>query len=255
MSLWDVIYKCKLRQTGIHIDLYTIYVDDQLDVCPPITPGWAYNPKNKRMEYSEERARSDTDPPAIRTAKILQEIANTIEGGIKVTYDTPENNISGKLPVLDLEVWVHDNVISHSFYKKSVSSEFTILKRSALSESTKTNTTFIECLRRIGNCSQDIPWSIVSQYVSQYMNSMRISGYSQEERYNTARGAVLRYRELKEQARTGQRECYYRSGENIRRKKDESKNWSNTWFLKGNIKNTVSCPVTPGGILKKNLLR
>ena len=118
MSLWDVTYMRKLREAGIHIDLYKRYVDDQLDVCPPITPGWTYNPKNRRMEYSEEIAKIDTDSPAIRTAKVLQDIANSIDECIRVTYDTPENNDSGKLPVLDLEVWVHNNVISHSFYKK-----------------------------------------------------------------------------------------------------------------------------------------
>ena len=57
------------------------------------------------MEYSEEIAKIDTDPPAIRTAKVLQDIANSIDECIRVTYDTPENNASGKLPVFDLEVW------------------------------------------------------------------------------------------------------------------------------------------------------
>ena len=29
--------------------------------------------------------------------------------------------------------------------------------------------------------------------------------------------------------------------------------WSNKWFLQGNTKDRVSCPVTPGGVLKKTL--
>ena len=102
-------------------------------------------------------ATNDSNPPAIRTAKVLQKIANTLQECIQLTYDTPDMNRNGRLPVLDLEVWVVDNKIMHNFYKKAVSSEFTILKRSAISESTKLNTIFMECYRHIVNCSPGTP--------------------------------------------------------------------------------------------------
>ena len=67
------------------------------------------------MKYSSEEAINDRDSPAIRTAKVLQNVANSIEDCIKLTFDTPDRNISEKMPVLDLEVWVHDNIVMHSF--------------------------------------------------------------------------------------------------------------------------------------------
>ena len=126
---------------------------------------------------------------------MLQKVANSLEECIQVTYEIPEMSVNGKLPVLDLEIWVENNEVKHSFYKKPVSSEYTILSRSALSSSTKSNTTFMECYRRIVNCSPNTPWKEVSDHISKYMNCMRISGYTQKERYNTVKGAVERYTE------------------------------------------------------------
>ena len=51
----------------------------------------------------------------------------------------------------------------------------------------------------------------------------------------------------------GERDTPYRDGKTIRQSKIAKMNWSNTWFLKGNSTGTISCPTTPGGILKKSL--
>ena len=83
------------------------------------------------MEYSQLKADTHTDQPAVRTAKVLQNIANSIEQFIQFTIDTPEMNENGNMPVLDLEIGVEDNAVRHTFYKKQVSNEFTILHRTA----------------------------------------------------------------------------------------------------------------------------
>ena len=80
------------------------------------------------MEYSKEKAQNDTEYPSVRTAQILQKIGNTIENDIKLTYDTPQLNNGGCMPVLDLHVWEEDNVIRHVFFKKDVSNEYTVMK-------------------------------------------------------------------------------------------------------------------------------
>ena len=203
------------------------------------------------MKYCEAKAASDTDPPAIRTAKVLQEITNTIEECIQLTFDTPEMNNNGKLPVLDLEVWVSDNQVRHSFYKKEVSNEFTPLYKSAVSESMKLNTVFMEAYWRIVNCSPGTPWEEVSSQFTGFANTMRISGYNHIQRYNAIKGAITRYRDMESEIKTGVRKYFYRSGKQIREAKAKKKDWANTWFLKGDIKNTRSCPVTPRGVLKK----
>ena len=89
ISIWDVIYLKKLKKAGIYMDLYKRYVDDQLDVCPPVNPGWKFDQKTQLMVFDSKLAAEDCDEPAIRTAKVLQQVANSIEQCIQVTYDTP----------------------------------------------------------------------------------------------------------------------------------------------------------------------
>ena len=103
MGTWDNKFLTNLKSLGIVIDLYSRYVDDQLEVCPPIQPGWIYNVNTKNMEYSQNKAEYDTDQPAVRTAKVLQTITNNIEPCIQLTYDTPDQNDSRQMPVLDLK--------------------------------------------------------------------------------------------------------------------------------------------------------
>ena len=100
-------------------------------------PGWWFCDKSKVMKFSRDLALSDTDSTSIRTAKILNKIANTLEIDIQRTFDVPDNHSDGKMPVLDLKIWIKNNQVMYTFYKKEVSSKYTILKRSALSNSTK----------------------------------------------------------------------------------------------------------------------
>ena len=95
----------------------------------------------------------DNDPPCVRTAKVLQKIANNIYSEIQVTYDTPASYQDGRIPVLDLAVWIDDNYIYHSFYKREVSSKLTMMKRSAMSNSMKHHACFQEYDRRMLNVS------------------------------------------------------------------------------------------------------
>ena len=82
-----------------------------LEVCLPINPGWEYNTVKKIMEFSPTKAETDKDQPAVWTAKVLQSIANSIEQCIQLTFDTPDMNENGRMPVLDLEIWTEDNTI------------------------------------------------------------------------------------------------------------------------------------------------
>ena len=152
-----------------------------------------------------------------------------------------------------MEILTENNTVRYAFFKKKGSSEFTILSRSALSESTKINTLFMETYRRIINCDSTTPWKEVEEHLSRYANCMRISGYSKSQRYHTIKGAVERYRQISREVKEGQRESIYRSGDTIREAKKLKMDWSNTWFLQGDTKDTISCPVTPGGELKRRL--
>ena len=146
-----------VRIAGIKLDLYKRYVDDDLIICAPINPGWYFCLSDRIMKFDSDLADSDNDSPSVRTAKVLNTIANSLESDIQLTFDVPEYHADGKMPVLDMKIWIQDNQIMFTFYKKDVSSKFTIMKRSALSENTKRNTLFMEALRRIQNTSSVLP--------------------------------------------------------------------------------------------------
>ena len=253
MSLWDMKFLNLVKSLGILIDLYKRYVDDVI-ICPPINPGWWFCDKSKVMKFSRDLALSDMDSPITRTAKILNKIANTLEVDIQMTFDVPDNHSDGKMPVLDLKIWIKNNQVMYTFYKKEVSSKYTILKRSALSNSTKQNTLFMEALRRIQNNSINLPWDIMCGHLTEFAQTMQISGYSEYEQYNAIKGAIQRHREMMREIEDGKRSSLFRDKNEIMEAKKARMIWLNTWFLKGDTKGTVSCPTTLGGKLRDNQL-
>ena len=110
----------------------------------------------------------------------MAEIANSIDPHIKVTIDTPEHHGDHRMPVLDLKIYIKDSEecpqVAYSFYKKPCASMFTILKRSAVSESVKRFTIFQEGLKRLLHISPDLPWSESVRHLSEYSNCPRING-------------------------------------------------------------------------------
>ena len=114
-----------------------------------------------------------------------------------------------------MKIWVKDNVIYHTFYKKDVSSRYTVLKRSALSETTKKDTCFMEVIRRILNISNALPWEETVYHLNRFSRTMQISGYSERERYHTISGAISRVKSMKNEVTSGARECLFRSRQQI----------------------------------------
>ena len=53
---------------------------------------------------------------------ILKQVAEEINSNIKLEIDTPSQHNDGRLPVLDLKMWVNkeDNRIYHTFYEKNM---------------------------------------------------------------------------------------------------------------------------------------
>ena len=51
--------------------------------------------------------------------------------------------------------------------------------------------------------------------MSEWSNTMRVSGYNEKERYESIRGAVLRYEEMKRQLNEGEITSLHRSRKEI----------------------------------------
>ena len=109
----------------------------------------------------------------------------------------------------------------------------------------------MEALRRIQNNSINLPWDITCGHLTEFAQTMQISGYSEYERYNAIKGAIQRHREMMREIEDGKRSSLFRDKNEIMEAKKARMIWLNTWFLKGDTIGTVSCPTTPGGKLKE----
>ena len=145
MLQWDKKIEDKCKEMGLKFDMYKRYVDDQVIVMRAIGRGWKY--EKDKLIYDKSLELNDMRTDTERTSQIVAQIANSIDSNIQCTIETCEMNSDGRLPVLDMKLWIENNRIVHSFYKKKVSSPFTILKRSAISENIKKSTIFQECIR------------------------------------------------------------------------------------------------------------
>jgi hypothetical protein len=265
MLKWDKLFLRKLKKLKIKVDLYKRYVDDITVVLNAIAEGWVYNVTEDRMEFKGDeldnaRETEDGDNDEVRTFKILQAIANSVCPEIQMTFDVPSLHKNKKLPVLDLDIWIGmsesgHQTVRHTFYKKSVSSPYTILERSAISASVKRNTHLQEALRRMKCCDSSAPWIDRAFHLSGWCNMLRISGYNVRYRFNILKGAILRYEEMRRLESVGEIENYYRNRKQMTQATimKGGKASASTWFMRGETTSVLGTAATPASSLRDKL--
>ena len=132
MLWWDRAYLRKLKQLEIDLMLYLRYVDDTDMVLEALPPGPRFV-NNELTIHLEAIQEDETKPPDETTAIVLRSIANSIMLMINMEEDFPSNHPSGKLPILDLEVWIEDGEVRHHFYKKRMANRKLVQAKSAFS--------------------------------------------------------------------------------------------------------------------------
>merc|ERR1711954_544945 len=132
----------------------------------------------------------------LHTFQVLTELANGIDPDIQMESDVPSAHGNGRLPVLDLNLFVESNQVKFSFYSKPCSSPYTVMYQSALPAKQKRETILQEGLRRLRNCSPDLEETEVIEILTTFMNSLRISGYNHSYRYQMLKGILERRRQI-----------------------------------------------------------
>ena len=143
-------------QSEIECSMYKRYVDDINMVISATQPGMRY--KNTKLYLSRNAICEDQGIDADkRTMLLIQDIGNDIHPSIQLEVDFPSNHEDGKMPILDLKVWIEKHeahaMIMHEFYSKEVSSKNVINAKSAIPWSTKRTVLTQEILRVLLNCS------------------------------------------------------------------------------------------------------
>ena len=201
-----------------------------------------------------------------RNMEFVRETASEIHPSIQVTIDYPSKKEDGRMPILDLKVWMtrrfdevtHEVTVAilHEFYSKDVASKAVINSRSAVPEKMKRTVLTQEVIRVLRNCSTLLPWRDICKHVEEYSKRMQFSGYKETFRAQVVRSALHAYDLMLEKDRRGEEPLYRpREWKKVERAKERRVKRSD-WF-KGAKKNetVIFVPATPVGELKKRYMK
>ena len=177
------------------------YVDDINLAVQATPPGKRY--ENGQI-YVDERSVTEDGRVSSdeRTMVLIKQVGNDIHPSIQLEVDYPSKHQDGKLPILDLKVWVESrkkkregqvgkvSVITYEFQSKCMAAKAVINARPALSWSTKRTVLTQAVLRVLMNRSKLLPWERVVENVNEMVLRMQYSGYSRKFRYEVVDSAL-----------------------------------------------------------------
>ena len=253
MLWWDQQFLGKLEKLGIVMMLYKRYVDDGNMALQAVQVGTRII--DGKVSILPEAIQEDSGIPAdSRTARLIRTVANTITPMIQMEEDYPTNHPSGRLAILDLEVWIENRRIHHQFYKKPMASRKLVQAKSAFSTSKKRAILMEEGMRRLRNCSPNLAWDRKVYFLNKFSSDLRYSGHTVSFRSTVLTRVVARY-ETELSNHLEERLRMYRSREERNAMKEQNKvsNLRDTWFRSGGYTSTLTVPATPDGVLAERV--
>ena len=257
MKWWDRQLTNKVNAIGLQIELYERYVDDINIGMKAVEVGARY--QGGEVIITEESRTEDIDVPAgLRIIRIIEAVGNSIHPSIQLEIDVPSNYEDGRLPILDLKVWVGEvatgdgvkRKIFHEHYVKEVASKYVIHRAAAMSLQSKRRIMTQMCLRVLLNNSEYLVWAEKKSKVEFFMMRMQASGYGERFRYEVLRSAIHAYGEIKND---DDRPLYRGKGRNTPQRRKENKERKKNWFRRGNYESVMFVPATPDSELKRRI--
>ena len=132
-------------------------MDDENQVWRVMEPGRRWN--GSRLEWRKEWHTEDEEKKEKDEIRMMREVlllANYLEKDIQLTVDTPSDHADGKLPVLDLRMWMETREgergnqyqeVMHEYYEKEMVAPRVIGKDSALPNKVKITTLTQEIIK------------------------------------------------------------------------------------------------------------
>ena len=145
MILWMRKFNQLLSMNKIRTFLNIVYVDDQNWAGRMIEKGKRWDNSKKEIRWDIDWEREDMEENEEndkRTMRVLRDMGNSIERDIRMKEDFPSKNESGKLPMLDTQMWIErtengDRQIRHELYEKPMVSRLVTMEQSSLPLKTK----------------------------------------------------------------------------------------------------------------------
>jgi hypothetical protein len=184
------------------------------------------------------------------TFEVIKQIINTIDPDIQMTGEVPSQSPGGKVPVLDLAMYMKDNRVMFTFYSKPMATRYVIPERSAHPNRVKRTTLIQEGVRRLLNVSPDLPDSVREEVMTEFDVKMRFSGYNKKFRWNVLDSAYSIYEGKLKDAEDDVRPLYRRREYKREERERKKMNGRETWYRGSesapNLAPLIVDP-TPGG--------
>ena len=253
MVWWDKELIKRLEEVNIHLDLHERYVDDTNVATEQTQVGARYI--ERRITITDEsRSEDEGIPNDERTMKLLQTIANTIHPSIRVTIDYPSKHSDGKVPMLDLKMWLEEwdgtGRILYEHYEKEIATKRVIHALSAMPMHVKRTVLTQEMLRIILHCSRDLPWETVRQHMSNFTMKMQYSGYDHAVRHDVTRSAINAFQKISDDETQGIRPVNRAKTWHKVERTEQKERKKKGWYKQGGFDSVLFIPSTPNGKLK-----
>ena len=163
--------------------------------------------------------------------------------------DFSSNHESGRLPILDMVMWVENSTISHQHYAKPMASREVVMAKSAFPASTKKNILLEEGSRWLRNCYPKLPWLEKAKHLETFNVAMAEGGHKVSYRKMIITRVLARYETSLQNHRSGTKRMYRTKSEKEAHIRTVGKSSKDDWFKKGGFTHCLTIPTTPGGRL------
>ena len=181
-------------------------------------------------------------------------MAAHIHPSIRLTIDSPSKHADGKVPMLDVKMWIAEvngeKKIMYEHYEKEMTTKAVIHAKSAIPIQIKRTVLSQEMLRILLHCSRHLTWDVVCTHINRFMKKLQYSGYTQTFRHNVVNSAQKAFQTIHEKETLGIRPMN-RPKEWKRAEREEEKHRKKrSWYKDGGFDSVLFVPSTPEGKLK-----
>ena len=199
MKIWDIAWLSLLKKEGIWFLEYLRYVDDCWLFLRPILEGWRWC--ESKFCFKEEWREDDLLSGLTDQERTMRELVKAMDSLLSfIQFEGECSDMFGdnRLPTLDTAIWYCEssNQVMFSFFEKPTCPQTVIQKDTALNESSVRATLVQEVIRRMKNCSLNLPMAEKQEILSVFSQKMLNSGHSLRSVQYILVNGVIKFNEL-----------------------------------------------------------
>ena len=233
MQHWARGYTSILLRAGLRLPLMTGYVDDGRQGSTVLRKGMIFNEEKGEFMMDTEQYKLDKEndePDNIRMARICLPAMNSVNRNLRFTTECPEEFDRNRLPTLDFMLWMVDGILYHSYFEKTMKSQYTIMQRTAMSEHQKLSILSNELIRRLSNIHREVVMDEIEEVIEHYITQLKNSGYSRKQTKEIIVCGVVGWRmKLERREKAGQKQ-YLEASETLEKRTEDKLLEKTSWY-------------------------